>query len=167
MKNLSPKIILLIIIALIAGIILVRSNQSVDIENNTSTDQEVDEVYPLASCVTITSPQAGAEVILPLTISGTFTDIGCWKIFEGEAGFVTLEQAGAIIAGGTVDQGLITVSGDFYDQASYPLAFSATITELATPATGPIDMVLTERADLGEDGMMYIPQVVVMPIILE
>lgn len=74
------------------------------------------------SCITITSPQPNATVTFPLTVTATI-DYGCRVIFEAQAGVAGILQNNQVSSA----IGLLMVTGDYYDQASYPVTAQTTI----------------------------------------
>jgi hypothetical protein len=115
------------------------------------------------SCLTVDSIAQGSTVTFPLTITGTI-NYACWGIFEGEAGFAHIKQNGQALSTASVDSGLIRVTSAYYHQSDYPIDFTATIPSISGGVSGPAQLVITERGDLGEDGNVYTPDVVTIDI---
>lgn len=84
--------------------------------------EEVIPEEPEVSCLTVTSPQPNQTVTFPLTVTATI-DYGCWTIFEAQAGVVGVLQGNQIVS----PVGLLTITGDYYDQMSYPVTAQTTI----------------------------------------
>lgn len=101
------------------------------------------------SCITVTTPATNANVIFPLTVSGTM-EYGCWPIFEADAGHAVIQQNNQDISTLAADNGLMTVSGDYYQQSDYPITRSTTIQSLSGAYTGPAQLVLSPSSPCGE-----------------
>ncbi len=85
-------------------------------------EEEIVEEEVAVSCITITSPQPNATVTFPLTVTATI-DYGCRVIFEAQAGVAGILQNNQVSSA----IGLLMVTGDYYDQASYPVTAQTTI----------------------------------------
>lgn len=110
------------------------------------------------SCLHINNIQAGSTASFPLTITGTI-EYGCWRIFEGEAGFVQVKQGGQFLSTASINSGLIDVTSDYYLQADYPVTFTATIPAITGGIAGSAELIFIERGDLGENPNSYTPSV--------
>jgi hypothetical protein len=136
------------------------------LEGENNSNQVLDSYDPLVEeeeCLVVTNISAGDTVSFPLDITGTI-GYRCWGIFEGEAGFVHIEQNGQIISQGQPTDRLIRMTSGYYMESDYPVSFSANIPSISGGVAGPANLVITERGDLGEDGNSYVPEVVIIPI---
>ncbi len=116
-----------------------------------------------SSCLTVDSIAQGSTVTFPLIITGTI-GYQCWGIFEGEAGFAHIKQNGQALSVAGVNSGLIQMTSGYYQQSDYPASFTATIPSISGGVSGSAQLVITERGDLGEDGNVYIPEVVTINV---
>lgn len=101
------------------------------------------------SCITVTTPATDANVTFPLTVSGTM-EYGCRPIFEADAGFAVIQQDGQDITTLSADNGLMMVSGEYYQESDYPITRSTTIQSLSGTYTGPAELVLSPSSPCGE-----------------
>lgn len=124
MSKISNALIILILLV-IAGYftqdywmpMIAPAQEEVIVEEEVVVEEE-----PEVSCITITSPQANETVSFPLTVTASI-DYGCRVIFEAQAGVAGLLQNNQIVS----PVGLMTVSGDYYNQTSYPVTAQAII----------------------------------------
>jgi hypothetical protein len=124
--------------------------------------EEVIPEEPELSCITITSPQPNATVTFPLTITATI-DYGCRVIFEAQAGVAGLLQNSQIVS----PVGLLTVTGDYYDQASYPVTAQATIAS-STAVSWAVELVITPENPCGNDPECpAVPDPIVIPVVIQ
>lgn len=101
------------------------------------------------SCITITTPTADATVSFPLTVSGTL-EYGCRPIFEADAWFAVIQQDDQDITTLSADNGLMMVSGEYYQASDYPITRTTTIQNLSGTYTGPAELVLSPSSPCGE-----------------
>ncbi len=100
-------------------------------------------------CIAITTPNADATVSFPLTVSGTL-EYGCRPIFEADAGFAVIQQDDQAITTLSADNGLMMVSGEYYQESDYPITRTTTIQNLSGTYTGPAELVLSPSSPCGE-----------------
>ena len=121
-----------------------------------------EEQQPEVSCITVTSPQPNQAVSFPLTVTATI-DYGCWTIFEAQAGVVGLLQNNQIVS----PVGLMTVSGDYYDQTSYPVTAQATIAS-TTAVAWAAELVITPENPCGNSPECPpVPDPIVIPVVIQ
>lgn len=100
-------------------------------------------------CMTVTTPLADSTVAFPLMVSGTM-EYGCRPIFEADAGHAVIQQNGQDISILSADNGLMTVSGEYYQESDYPITRSTTIHSLSGAYTGPAELVLSPSSPCGD-----------------
>ena len=125
-------------------------------------EQTLEEIVT-NDCVTGINIQAGQTVSFPLQVTGNL-NYGCWGIFEGEAGFAFVRQNNQVISVSEIPDGLVQVNGAYYQEANYPITWSSTVAELIGGVSGPAELVIRERGDLGEEPGQYVPQEIIIPI---
>lgn len=121
-----------------------------------------EEQQPEVSCITVTSPQPNETVSFPLTVTATI-DYGCWTIFEAQAGVAGLLQNNQIVS----PVGLMAVSGDYYDQTSYPVTAQATIAS-TTAVAWTAELVITPENPCGNSPECPpVPDPIVIPVVIQ
>jgi hypothetical protein len=139
----------------------------VDHLENFDEVETVEPYNPLVAeeeCLTVDNITEGQTVTFPLEITGTI-EYGCWGIFEGEAGFAHIEQNEQVLSFASVESGLVQMTSGYYTQADYPAGFTATIPSVTGGVSGPANLVITERGDLGENGNSN-PDQIIIPIVI-
>lgn len=165
-------IVVVIAIALVGGgIALYQSERNsaydeISFEGLPSVEEQEDQSLGETvtnDCVTNINIQPGQTVSFPLQVTG---DLGyrCWGIFEGEAGNTFVRQNGQVISQTGTGQGLMQMMGEYYQESDYPVGWSATISGLIAGVSGPAELVIRERGDLGEEPGQYVPQEIIIPI---
>lgn len=124
--------------------------------------EEVVEEVEVPSCITVTSPQPNQAVTFPLTITASI-DYGCWTIFEAQAGVAGILQNNQIVS----PVGLLAVTGDYYDQANYPV-IAETIISSSTAVTGAAELIITPENPCGNSPECPpVPDPIVIPVVIQ
>lgn len=147
-----------------------ESMQVQNINNQNQANNDTNMIAQQRACLDIATPQAGAVLSFPFTVQGEITQ-PCWFVFEGEMGFVTLEQNGQTLTfqGASTLPGLMRTTSSYYQASDYPVNFNATLPGIAGNYTpGPAEIVITERTNFREDGSIPPPaQVIRIPVFLQ
>lgn len=121
-----------------------------------------EEQQPEVSCITVISPQPNETVSFPLTVIATI-DYGCWTIFEAQAGVAGIIQNNQVSSA----IGLLTVTGDYYDQTSYPVTAQATIAT-STAVSWAAELIITPENPCGNSPECPpVPDPIVIPVVIQ
>jgi len=161
--KMNRMLVFLIVLAIVAYF-----TQSYWMPSSSNPDTPSDSTFVNNGCVTVTAPAVNAEITLPLTITATI-DYGCRVIFEAQAGVVWLYQNDELVSviDANTDNGLLMVQGAYYEEINYPVTAQATISNLQSNITGPVDLVIMPENPCGDGPECPAsPAPIVVPVML-